>query len=213
MQISLSKDRSMCPITGEAYTDADDASMNRFLTDLSVELGAIARKLPGARGFHNGLCREDAVQDVILIVTAHLKHGAKLENCGITIKTLADVRKYSIGRLRTNLNTQRKGAENNARNLLKHHDAIHVNTAASRPADEHPMYDEELLSRLLAKLRADTIAYRVAVTVIAGHTIPGTPDFDGCDNAVIARLTGYSIPQVRRARRRIKKLQDELLDD
>ena len=149
----------------------------------------------------------------MLTVTAHLKHGAKLANCGITIKTLADLRRYSIGRLRTNLNTQRKGAENDARNTLKHHDAIHVNTAASRPADEHPMYDEELFSRLLAGLRADTIAHRVAVTVIAGQTIPGTPDFDGCDNAVIAKLTGYSIPQIRRARRRIKQLRNELLDE
>lgn len=195
------------------YPNADEARMTRFLADLSSELSTYARQIPGAHGFHNGLCREDAVQDVMRTVIAHVRAGAALENCRSPIFTLADLRKYALGRLRTNLNTMRRGAENDARNTLKYRDAISVNTAAGQPADEHPMYDEEFLKKFLTQISEDPIAHRVALTVMASHVLPGSPDIDVCDNEKIAELTGYTVAQIRGARRRIRKLINELADD
>lgn len=190
------------------------AELEDYSLELRDRLCRVARRLAQPSRTHLGRSPEDAVQDVMVAVTAFLQCGVPLKpfpEHNFPILTLADVDRYARRRLRADFDNARQADVRSGAWTTRRKDEIFSAIFGEPPPVEHEYYDRKFFDDLTRSVEKDVLAYRLVVLILNCHTLPGTDDLDVCDNTAIGRALQCDPSDVRLTRNRIHTVKNRLI--
>lgn len=159
---------------------------------------------------------EDAVCQVLLEVTAFLRGATPLRSVrgfDMAIATLPQLAAYSGRRLATVAGNIRRAATRDAAQRNRLRDDVVRMTMAAPPPVEHPIYDRDLLLKVLTRSRPDPLLHRFVVLILSSHLNPEVEDLDPCNNTRLGEILGVPPHKIRSARYRLMTLVETILSE
>lgn len=194
------------------FENFDDAAWLAYLAELRPALLRRARYLSRGVYYFGGTSIEDAVQDVLQIIsilpsTNFMMGKAPVEKSSTAITKLA----YAL--LSKMVNTPQKNASRRRDHSI---DAVDTDSITFQgwlhnQTAEHPEYDREFLLALLYEIKSKPLINKIVRAVIASSILPKLPNLRANEHVKLAKLLGEDVKDIRNARRQLDTIRNRLL--